>query len=54
VFQNTNLIPELIVNLVSKFKNTRDVNERFQLELRLNDILKYINAALREKKNVLN
>lgn len=48
MFINENLLPTLIVDLVTKYNSTQNINEKVQLELRLKDIVNYINSSLRE------
>ena len=50
MFVNENLIPEIVINLVAKYSKTKDVNEKYQLEMRLTDIRNFIDSFLKEKK----
>ena len=43
---NVNLLPPSIVDLVEKFKASKNINEKTALEIRLKDIVVYVNAAL--------
>lgn len=47
---NENLIPQVIIDLVTKFLASEDSTmESHNLELRLNDIEQYIDSAFRTK-----
>ena len=48
--KNEHLVPELVINIVDKFKNAKMENEVFNMQLRLEACRDYINEAL-EKKN---
>ena len=50
MFVNENLIPELIINIATKYATTKDINEKFQLEQRIQDIVAFLNSFLREHK----
>ena len=43
---NENLIPQVIIDLVQKYHESKDVNEKTALEMRLNDTLNYLQVAL--------
>jgi hypothetical protein len=47
---NENLIPQVIIDLVTKFLAAQDsTTESHSLELRLNDIEQYIDSAFKQK-----
>jgi hypothetical protein len=47
---NLYLVPELIINLVDKFKAATNENEKYYLSLRLESVKDYITDALIENK----
>jgi hypothetical protein len=46
---NENLIPAVIIDLVTKYKAAKDINEKTALENRLTDIRNYLNEVLRNQ-----
>jgi hypothetical protein len=47
---NENLIPQVIVDLVQKYMRCEDIHEKYSLEMRINDVARYLDSALTAKK----
>jgi hypothetical protein len=47
---NENLIPQVVLDLAVKYVNATDSNELSNLEMRINDIVEYLESVRRAKK----
>ena len=47
---NENLIPQVVLDLAVKYVNATDSNELANLDMRINDIIEYLESVRRAKK----
>jgi len=47
---NENLIPQVVLDLAVKYVNATDSNELANLEMRINDVIQYLESVQRAKK----
>ena len=52
MFVNENLLPVNIIDLAAKYAKTNDINEKYQLEMRIKDIVSFLSSFLKEHKEM--